>query len=70
MERLCTGCGMAAAVESGGEKELYCVARRRPVAGPEAAYCLYYMPPVVEEGEALSPRQHLLLKEDEFLRKK
>lgn len=63
----CSGCGLAERRVEG----IYCAARKKVLGGEtEAGECFYFMPPVVEEGKPLSPQEHLLLKENEILRKK
>lgn len=65
----CTTCGLLEKKNGG----FYCHRFRKTVSGEEAERirdCLYYCPVITEEGEPLSPQQHLIMQDQDLKRKK
>ena len=67
----CINCGM---LDSAGKEEVYkCVRFAKEVTAQESEdeiKCHYYLDIVFEEGQRLSPSQHLLIQEGEHRSKK
>lgn len=63
----CTNCGL---LDSSKDVD-YCVRFKKNIADPaEAEDCIYYFKFKYEDGERLTPQQHLIIQDQEFRSKK
>ena len=66
----CLTCGL---LEKEKERA-YCLRFNKEIileAGPEASWeCVYYFKIMAEDGEPLTPRQHLIMQDEDFRSKK
>ncbi len=63
----CSNCGLLDKKISPG----YCLRFKKSINdGSEGVDCLYYLREIYEDGEKLTPQQHLLMQDQDFRSKK
>ncbi|AEG13921.1 hypothetical protein Desku_0290 [Desulfofundulus kuznetsovii DSM 6115] len=68
----CRKCGLAV-LDAAEPQQIRCFVTRRPVPPADQLHrwhCLYYMDPIIEDGNVLTAEQHYLIKQAELDGKK